>query len=62
MNRGFSLGKVCVMKKASIVAVPACSEGNAPKTMGDAVKLDVYKSMPSSLSMAARPAGDPCME
>ena len=50
------------MKNASIVAVPACRDGNAPKTMGDAVKLDVYKSMPSSLSIAAKPAGDPCIE
>jgi hypothetical protein len=50
------------MNKASMVAHPECSEGKAPKTMGEAVKVEVYRSIPKSLSIAARPAGEPCME
>lgn len=49
------------MKRASVVEVPACRDGNAPKTKGDAVKVEVYKLMPKSWSMAARPAGEPLM-
>jgi hypothetical protein len=45
-----------------MVAHPECSEGKAPKTMGEAVKVEVYRSIPKSLSIAARPAGEPCME
>ena len=56
------MGKVWLMNRASMVAHPECSEGKAPKTMGEAVKVEVYKSMPNNLSMAARPAGEPCIE
>lgn len=45
-----------------MVAHPECSEGKAPKTIGEAVKVEVYRSMPNSLSIAARPAGEPCIE
>ena len=47
------------MNKASIVALPACNEGKAPKTMGDPVKVGVYRVIPKSSSIAASPAGDP---
>ena len=29
------------MKSASITAEPECNEGNAPKTIGEAVKVEV---------------------
>ena len=47
------------MNNASITALPACNEGKAPKTMGDPVNPGVYKAIPKSSSMAAKPAGDP---
>lgn len=50
------------MNRASIVAQPECREGNAPNTMGDAWKVEVYRSRPKSLSIAARPAGLPMIE
>lgn len=50
------------MNKAQVVEQPAWSEGNAPKTMGEAVKVEVNMSMPRSLSILASPAGDPGME
>lgn len=40
-NSGRSRGKMWLMKRASMVALPACKEGKAPKTMGDAVKVEV---------------------
>jgi len=49
------------MKRASMVADPECREGKAPNTTGEAVKVEVYKSMLNSLSIAARPAGEPGM-
>lgn len=49
------------MNNASIVAHPECRDGNAPNTIGDAVKVEVYMSKPKSLSIAANPAGEPCM-
>jgi hypothetical protein len=61
-NSGRSFGKTWLMNIASMVALAACSDGNAPKTRGDAVKLEVYMSTPRSLSMAARPAGEPGTE
>lgn len=50
------------MKRASKTAFPECKDGKAPNTNGDAVKFVVYMSKPSSISMRANPAGDPCME
>ena len=50
------------MKSASVVALPAWRDGKAPNTTGEAVKDDVYMSTPRSLSIAARPAGDPGIE
>jgi hypothetical protein len=58
-NRGASLGKTWLMKSASMVAFAECREGKAPNTTGDAVNPEVYISKPNSLSMAARPAGEP---
>jgi len=34
-------GNTWLMNNASMVALPACSDGNAPKTMGDAVNFEV---------------------
>ncbi len=62
MKTGVSLGKKWIMKRASVVEQPACREGKAPKTTGEAVKVEVYRSMPKSLSILASPAGDPGME
>ena len=45
-----------------MVALPEWRDGKAPKTRGDAVKVEVYRSTPKSLSMAARPAGEPLIE
>lgn len=50
------------MKSASRVDVAAWRDGKAPKTIGDAVKPEVYRSIPKSWSMRARPAGEPCIE
>lgn len=50
------------MNRASRVAVAAWSDGKAPKTIGDAVKPDVYISKPSKASIRARPAGEPFIE
>ena len=50
------------MKRASVVEQPAWSEGKAPKTTGEAVKVEVYRSTPKSLSIRARPAGEPGTE
>jgi len=50
------------MNNASIVALPECSDGKAPKTMGEAVKVEVYRSKPRILSIAASPAGEPGTE
>lgn len=38
---GVNCGNTWLMKRASVVEQPACSEGNAPKTRGDAVKVEV---------------------
>ena len=62
MNKGLSLGKQWLMNNASIVALPECSDGKAPKTMGEAVKVEVYRSKPRILSIAASPAGEPGTE
>lgn len=61
-NRGVSFGKQWLIKSASRVASAACREGNAPKTIGEAVNPEVYRSTPKSASMRARPAGEPFME
>lgn len=50
------------MKRASSVESAAWREGKAPKTIGEAVNPDVYKSMPKSASIRARPAGEPFIE
>lgn len=50
------------MNRASKTAFPECRDGKAPKTSGEAVKFEVYMSKPSSMSILASPAGDPCME
>ena len=50
------------MNSASMVAHPACKDGNAPNGIGDAVKVDVYRSMPNNWSIRASPAGDPAIE
>jgi hypothetical protein len=62
MKRTLKRGKIWLMNKASRVAQPACSDGKAPKTIGEPLKLGVYKSMPKSLSIRANPAGDPWIE
>lgn len=36
------------MKRASRTAFAECKEGKAPKTTGEAVKLEVYMSKPNS--------------
>jgi hypothetical protein len=59
---GVNWGNTWLMKRASVVEQPACNEGNAPKTMGDAVKVEVYRSMPKRLSIRASPAGEPGIE
>ena len=59
---GVNRGNTRLMKIASVFEQPACSEGNAPKTMGDTVKVEVYRSMPKSLSIRASPAGEPGIE
>ena len=56
---GVSRGKTWLMNKASITALPACKEGKAPKTIGDAVNPGVYSGIPNNLSIAAKPAGEP---
>ena len=50
------------MNRASITALPACRDGKAPNTIGDPVKVGVYRAIPNSLSIAANPAGEPCIE
>lgn len=50
------------MKSASSTAFPECKDGKAPNTNGDAVKFEVYMSMPKSKSMRRSPAGDPAIE
>lgn len=50
------------MNRASRVAVAAWREGNAPKTIGDAVNPEVYMSKPRKASIRARPAGEPLIE
>lgn len=45
-----------------MVAHPACREGKAPKTTGDAEKDEVYKFVPKRISIRSRPPGDPFME
>ena len=62
INNGLSRGKMLLMKRASMVALPEWSDGKAPNTMGDAVKVEVYRSMWNSLSIAASPAGEPGIE
>ena len=62
MNRGFNLGNTWPINNASIVALPACMEGKAPKTIGELVNPGVYKAIPKSSSIRARPAGDPWIE
>ena len=62
IKRGLSFGKQWLMNNASIVAHPEWRDGKAPKTMGEAVKVEVYRSTPKSLSIAARPAGEPGIE
>ena len=44
------------------VAQPACSEGNAPKTTGEAEKEEVYNFVPKRMSILSRPPGEPFME
>lgn len=44
-----------------MVAQPEWRDGKAPKTIGEAVKVEVYMSKPRILSIAASPAGDPFM-
>ena len=50
------------MNSASVVPHPACREGKAPNTTGEPVKVFVYRENPKSLSIAARPAGEPRIE
>ena len=50
------------MNKASITALPACNEGNAPNTMGDPVNVGVYNAISNNSSIAASPAGEPWIE
>lgn len=50
------------MNNASRVEVAAWRDGNAPKTIGDAVNPEVYMSNPNNASMRARPAGEPFIE
>lgn len=62
MTNGRNLGKQWLMKSASSTAFPECKDGKAPNTNGDAVKFEVYMSMPNSKSMRRSPAGDPSIE
>ena len=62
MKSGRSRGKTWDRKSTSIVPSPEWREGKAPKTIGEAVKPEVYKSMPKSSSIALKPAGEPCIE
>jgi len=41
MNSGVSLGKILLMNRASKVALAEWRDGKAPKTKGEAVKVDV---------------------
>ena len=45
-----------------MTALPAWRDGNAPNTIGEPVKPGVYNAMPNNSSIAASPAGDPCIE
>jgi hypothetical protein len=44
------------------VAHPACNDGKAPNTMGDAENDDVYNCVPNRISILSNPPGDPFME
>jgi hypothetical protein len=44
------------------VAHPACNDGNAPNTTGDAENDEVYNFVPKRVSIRSNPPGDPFME
>lgn len=50
------------MNSASSVESPEWREGKAPKTIGEAVNVEVYRFLPNNLSMRASPAGSPWIE